>query len=380
MTEATGLFRSQMRNADGFIVVYDITDPSTLAEAERTIDIIQRNILTSSSASESDNSNRSSMSDSVRNSLIVQHGRHGSDDAIESSLTSPRPLSRKSDDEQKLSATPTLAVSPTTPPYSMARLADRTDSSTPIVASQHCQAGHCLSPSPSATNCTVKSPTSPTTVIPRVQVEYHRSNSRDSLDIIGDSEFPPIILVGNKCDLESERKVSTRDARQVSLETGCFFDEASARSGHDDVDRVMAMLVHLMRHPQALNDGTFSPAASPRSRPSTPSNLLSDLEIGRSTGHLGHQRFSSLSAATSVSFDRQNPEQSHAKRRRSYPNVHSTLLPTSSGWDGKNADPRSATLSPGGTRPGKHQWWLRASLREHLVRFQAKLKSRKSRR
>jgi len=48
--------------------------------------------------------------------------------------------------------------------------------------------------------------------------------------IKGDKDkLPPIVLVGNKCDLESDREVPTEDAVELATELGCPFFEASAK-------------------------------------------------------------------------------------------------------------------------------------------------------
>lgn len=44
-----------------------------------------------------------------------------------------------------------------------------------------------------------------------------------------DVDNVPIVLVGNKCDLESQRKVSTNEGRQLARQWGCAFMETSAK-------------------------------------------------------------------------------------------------------------------------------------------------------
>ncbi|KAK3707490.1 RAS1 protein [Vermiconidia calcicola] len=47
---------------------------------------------------------------------------------------------------------------------------------------------------------------------------------------VKDKDYFPIIVVGNKCDLESERQVSTEEGRQLARSFGCNFIETSAKS------------------------------------------------------------------------------------------------------------------------------------------------------
>jgi len=50
------------------------------------------------------------------------------------------------------------------------------------------------------------------------------------LSIKEDDAVPPVILVGNKCDLEGERKVSTEEGKARAAEWGWKFFETSAKS------------------------------------------------------------------------------------------------------------------------------------------------------
>ncbi|KAF2861714.1 ras protein [Piedraia hortae CBS 480.64] len=47
---------------------------------------------------------------------------------------------------------------------------------------------------------------------------------------VKDRDYFPIIVVGNKCDLESERQVSTEEGKQLARQFGCKFIETSAKS------------------------------------------------------------------------------------------------------------------------------------------------------
>lgn len=47
---------------------------------------------------------------------------------------------------------------------------------------------------------------------------------------VKDKDYFPIIVVGNKCDLESERKVTQQEGEDLAQEFGCKFIETSAKS------------------------------------------------------------------------------------------------------------------------------------------------------
>lgn len=50
------------------------------------------------------------------------------------------------------------------------------------------------------------------------------------IKLVKDSHQVPMVLVGNKCDLESERVVSTLEGKEQARIIGCEFLESSARS------------------------------------------------------------------------------------------------------------------------------------------------------
>ncbi|KAI7905173.1 ras-like protein 3 [Cokeromyces recurvatus] len=46
---------------------------------------------------------------------------------------------------------------------------------------------------------------------------------------VKDRDFFPMVLVGNKCDLESDRQVSSQEGRDLAKSFGCPFNETSAK-------------------------------------------------------------------------------------------------------------------------------------------------------
>ncbi|KAJ9613598.1 RAS1 protein [Cladophialophora chaetospira] len=63
---------------------------------------------------------------------------------------------------------------------------------------------------------------------------------------VKDKDYFPIILVGNKCDLEGERAVSREEGAQLARQFGCKFIETSAKS-RINVDNAFYDLVREIR-------------------------------------------------------------------------------------------------------------------------------------
>jgi len=81
---------------------------------------------------------------------------------------------------------------------------------------------------------------------------------RDQVLRSKDIEDVPIILVGNKCDLEGERVVSTDDGKRLAKQFKCEFLEASAKLNRN-VSEIFYMLVRQIRkyeeqHPSQKRD------------------------------------------------------------------------------------------------------------------------------
>ncbi|XP_016417173.1 ras-related protein Rap-2a-like [Sinocyclocheilus rhinocerous] len=68
---------------------------------------------------------------------------------------------------------------------------------------------------------------------------------RDQIIRVKRYEKVPVILVGNKVDLESEREVSVREGQALAEEWGCPFIETSAKS-KTMVDELFAEIVRQM--------------------------------------------------------------------------------------------------------------------------------------
>ncbi|XP_062370841.1 ras-related protein Rap-2a isoform X3 [Cinclus cinclus] len=70
---------------------------------------------------------------------------------------------------------------------------------------------------------------------------------RDQIIRVKRYEKVPVILVGNKVDLESEREVSLSEGRALAEEWGCPFMETSAKS-KTMVDELFAEIVRQMNY------------------------------------------------------------------------------------------------------------------------------------
>jgi GTPase KRas protein len=53
---------------------------------------------------------------------------------------------------------------------------------------------------------------------------------REQILRVKDKDRVPIVLVGNKCDLESERQVTTGEGQDLAKSFGCPFFESSAKA------------------------------------------------------------------------------------------------------------------------------------------------------
>ncbi|KAF9961703.1 Ras GTPase, partial [Mortierella alpina] len=79
---------------------------------------------------------------------------------------------------------------------------------------------------------------------------------RDQIWRAKDSEHVPIMMVGNKCDLEgdSERRVGTRAVARFAERSNALFLEASAKSGKN-IDSVFIDLVREIERQRRMRDG-----------------------------------------------------------------------------------------------------------------------------
>ncbi len=80
---------------------------------------------------------------------------------------------------------------------------------------------------------------------------------REQILRVKDADKVPLVLVGNKCDLEREREVSTQEGKELAKSFDCPFLETSARS-RINVEEAFFELVREIRKAKASANGKAS--------------------------------------------------------------------------------------------------------------------------
>ena len=70
---------------------------------------------------------------------------------------------------------------------------------------------------------------------------------RDQIARVKGGILPPIVLVGNKCDLEGERNVARRDGDMLAHEWGITFFETSAKTGYCTTEAFQELARQIMQ-------------------------------------------------------------------------------------------------------------------------------------
>jgi len=78
---------------------------------------------------------------------------------------------------------------------------------------------------------------------------------------VKDKDYFPMIVVGNKCDLDGERQVSTQEGQQLAKNFGCKFIETSAKS-RINVDNAFYDIVReIRRYNKEMSSYTGAPSS-----------------------------------------------------------------------------------------------------------------------
>ena len=87
--------------------------------------------------------------------------------------------------------------------------------------------------------------------------EVSRLREFQILRVKESEEYIPIIIVGNKADLEKERKVSTKEGEDLAKSLGCLFMETSAKT-RMNAEEVFFRLVREIRDHKPTRQDTSS--------------------------------------------------------------------------------------------------------------------------
>lgn len=79
-------------------------------------------------------------------------------------------------------------------------------------------------------------------------------NMRDQILRVKDNDVIPMVLVGNKCDLESQRTVQTKSGQELANKWQCGFLESSAKTKYN-IDGIFNEIVRRVFSAKSGGDG-----------------------------------------------------------------------------------------------------------------------------
>ncbi|KAL9612316.1 MAG: hypothetical protein Q9167_003095 [Letrouitia subvulpina] len=100
---------------------------------------------------------------------------------------------------------------------------------------------------------------------------------------VKDKDYFPIIIVGNKCDLDTERQVSKQEGQDLARQFGCAFIETSAKS-RINVDNAFYDIVREIRR---YNKEMSSYPSGVPAMPNGPNKAHTPRQDGESVGCCG---------------------------------------------------------------------------------------------
>ena len=89
---------------------------------------------------------------------------------------------------------------------------------------------------------------------------------KDKISRVKETDSVPIVLVGNKCDMEGERQVSFDQGQGLAQEWGCPFFEASAKAKINNEECFYEVVREIMRIEEEKNKGNNGPNGNGRKR------------------------------------------------------------------------------------------------------------------
>lgn len=97
---------------------------------------------------------------------------------------------------------------------------------------------------------------------------------------VKDKDYFPIIVVGNKCDLEAERQVSKQEGEALARNFGCKFIETSAKSRLNVDNAFYDIVREIRRYNKEMSSYTGGGAQGGTQAPSKPFDPNED-DLGR---------------------------------------------------------------------------------------------------
>jgi len=82
---------------------------------------------------------------------------------------------------------------------------------------------------------------------------------------VKDKDNFPMVLVGNKCDLEFERQVAVNEGRDLAKHLGCVFMETSAKQSINVDEAFYSVVREIRKYNKEQKD--IRPAGGPRNGP-----------------------------------------------------------------------------------------------------------------
>lgn len=100
------------------------------------------------------------------------------------------------------------------------------------------------------------------------------SSFREQILRVKDEDKVPMVVAANKCDLESERQITTAEGQDLAKSFGCPFYETSAKARINVEDSFYQLVREIRKYNQAKNGSSDSKKNSKKSRKGAVCSLL----------------------------------------------------------------------------------------------------------